>query len=128
MSFLSLLLILKIGATALSVSMPFLCFSLDRLSRLTGITAPSPTLFRLYGMAVTALLVGYASGFWTMAEGAFPWGVVVMGFVSNGGATLYLLISRSFPARLPAAILFGLITVGLGVALGLPDPVLRPLW
>ncbi|MBB4012602.1 hypothetical protein GGR36_001910 [Niveibacterium umoris] len=36
-------------------------------------------LLRLYGVASTALLVGYAFGIPAAESGQFPWGVVSMG-------------------------------------------------
>lgn len=51
---------------------------------------------RLLGMAYTALLVGYAFGFFSIIqEGIYPRGVVWTGIVSNGGACLLLGVFRN---------------------------------
>jgi hypothetical protein len=92
MTAIGLILTIKIGITALLMAGPFLLMPEARLAEMTGVTGRS-SIFRLYGVAMAALLTGYASGFWTIAEGHFPWGVAVMGMVSNGGAALVLLTS-----------------------------------
>jgi hypothetical protein len=52
------------------------------------------TLFKLYGVAITALLVGYASAFWIIARGDFPWAVVEMGCDPSGFRFATPLVSR----------------------------------
>ena len=65
MTALSLLLVFKILITTVLTVVPFLLLSERRLAPLLGVTGGG-TLFRLYGVAILALLVGYSSGFWTM--------------------------------------------------------------
>ncbi len=89
MTFLSLILSAKIGVTLIFVALPFLFVPIHKLEKLTDIQNGT-TLFRLYGIAILALLIGYISGFWIIAKNEFPWGVVLMGLVSNAGAALIM--------------------------------------
>ncbi|MGZ2260085.1 hypothetical protein [Roseobacter sp. A03A-229] len=110
MSAISLLLTAKIVVTVILVSGPFLLLPRHRLETMTGVSAASATLFRLYGMAATALLVGYVVGLWQSADGVFPWAAVLMGIVSNVGAAGILAFAPAASSRAFAAI-FG--TIGL---------------
>lgn len=102
MTWLTLLLLFKIGFTALAVSAPLLLLSAERVARLYHIGAEAVPLCRLYGVAVTALLIGYAAGIPPAQNGAFPTGIVTMGIVSNAGApTVLLLTGRWRGARVP---------------------------
>ena len=128
MSWLSLLLITKIGVTGLLVAAPFLLLPKSKLEKSTNITTPTSLFFRLYGVAITALLVGYAFGIPTAEDGRFPWGVVCMGTVSNGGAAILLPVySRNNNNRVLAAF-FGLITLGLIAAMVLPASAIQKAW
>ncbi len=93
MTILSAVLAIKILGTMITAALPFLLLPEAKLGKLTGIAGGGKTVFRLYGMAIVALNVGYCFGFPLIAAGVFPTAVVVVGLVSNGGA---------------AAILFGL--------------------
>ncbi len=128
MPFLTLVLIAKIGVTALAVSLPFFVLSKERIAKLSGFAISDPVLLRLYAMAVTALLVGYASGFAPIANGVFPWGIVIMGLVSNGGAALILFATGGWRETPPLAVFFTLIAVSLAASLAMPAAVLVPLW
>jgi len=128
MSWLSLLLVTKIAVTGLLVAAPLLLLPKSRLEQLTNITAPTSLFFRLYGVAITALLVGYAFGIPTAEEGRFPWGVVCMGTVSNGGGAILLLVySQNNNDRVLAAF-FGLIALGLIAAMVLPAGAIQKAW
>ncbi|QPH53274.1 hypothetical protein [Pontivivens ytuae] len=115
---LALLLTVKIVVTLVGVVGPFLLLRRARIDALIGATAGSPLIYRLYGIAILALLFGYGGGLVQIAGGQFPSGVVVMGIVSNGGAALVL-------ARVPrfrsAAVALGLLTAALGLALLAPE-------
>ena len=129
MSWLSLLLITKIGVTGLLVAAPFLFLPRSKLEKLTNITAPTSVFFRLYGVAITALLVGYAFGIPTAEDGRFPWGVVSMGTVSNGGAALLLLAySQGNKQNRVMAAFFGLIALGLIAAMVLSASAIQKAW
>jgi len=113
MTFLGLLLVFKIGVTLIMASIPMLMLPGERLMATLKIGAEALPLARLYGVAITALLVGYASGFAPAAAGIFPWGVVIMGIVSNGGVTITLVITGAWRRAVPAVAVFGSIAVAL---------------
>src|SRR5262245_4966952 len=128
MSWLSLLLVTKIAVTGLLVAAPLLLLPKTRLEHLTKITTPTSLFFRLYGVAITALLVGYAFGIPTAEAGRFPWGVVCMGTVSNGGGALLLLVYAQNTNDRVLAVFFGLIALGLLAAMVLPAGALHKAW
>ncbi len=113
MTFLGLLLAFKIIVTLVLASAPMLLLPAPRLMQLFQLGADAVPLARLYGVAITALLVGYASGFAPAAAGVFPWGAVAMGIVSNTGATITLLVTGAWRRSVASPILFGLIAVAL---------------
>lgn len=87
-----------------------------RIETITKFTVADLALARLYGMALIALLVGYAWGLMEVGQGRYPDGVVLVGLVSNGGAVLVMLWT-GYARRSPAALVFfGAIAVGLAVA------------
>ena len=116
MSPLSILLLIKIATTGLGVALPFLFMSKTQLEKITNIHASSPLFFRLYGMAILALLVGYGFGIQQSESGHFPWGVVSMGLISNGGAAYLLLTGNSRKENKYLGIFFGLVAVALIVS------------
>ncbi len=118
---LTLVLLAKIGVTLLFVVVPLLIASSSRLEKSFGVTALSPTLFRLYGVAVLALLVGYASGFFYIAHVEFPWGVTTMGLVSNAGAVIALIMTGAWRANVPLGSFFAVIALALMVAMLMPE-------
>ena len=128
MSWLSLLLIVKILVTSILVALPFLFLSKQKLEKTTNISAPTSTFFRLYGVAILALLVGYSFGIPSAENNQFPWGVICMGVVSNGGAASLLLISRKSKQNLILGIFFALVTLGLVTASIIPQAALQKLW
>lgn len=110
MSAISLILTAKIMVTVVLVTGPFLLLPRHRLETMTGVPAASAILFRLYGMAATALLVGYGVGLWQSMNGVFPWAAVLMGIVSNVGAAGILAFAPAASSRAFATI-FG--TIGI---------------
>ncbi|MGL5344833.1 MAG: hypothetical protein ACRC9O_09560 [Plesiomonas sp.] len=129
MSYLSLLLIAKIIVTALLVALPFLAAPLTKLEATTGLNAKNPLFFRLYGIAITALLVGYGFGIPTAENGQFPWGVACMGFVSNSGAAFLLLrTSKQRTSSFWLGSFFALVAVALAVSMGAPNLALGKAW
>lgn len=120
MTFLALILIFKIAVTALTVSAPLLILPGARLQARLQVGADALPVARLYGIAVTALLVGYAAGFAPAQAGAFPWGVVLMGIVSNLGATVGLIITGGWRRAVAAPFIFG------GIAAALIAAALQP--
>lgn len=117
MSPLGILLWIKIIGTFFPVAAPLLLLPKQTIDRVSGFEPSDVSLYRLYGMAVLALLVGYAGGYFQVAQGEFPTGVVAMGIASNAGAFIIMLIT-GLAAKTPiAAAFFGLIALGLVMCL-----------
>jgi hypothetical protein len=120
MTYLALVLAFKIVVTALMVSLPLLLLPGRHLQMRFKVGEDALPLARLYGIAVTALLVGYAAGFAPAQAGVFPWGVVVMGIVSNLGATVGLVVTGGWRTSIAAPFVFGGIALALIAAACLP--------
>jgi hypothetical protein len=128
MSWLTLLLVTKISVTAL-VALPLLFGPSAMLEATTGVSTQSPVFFRLYGVAITALLVGYGFGIPAAEHRQFPWGVVSMGLVSNAGAAYLLLRSAtSRPTGFWLGIFFGLVAVAFAMSMTAPEHALNKAW
>ncbi len=129
MTWLSLLLITKIFVTGALVAVPFLLLPKTKLEQSVKINAPSSTFFRLYGIAITALLVGYAFGIPAAEAGRFPWGVTWMGTVSNAGAAFMLLAySNGSKQNRMLGAFFGLVAICLITAMILPAGAMQRAW
>ncbi|GAW41452.1 hypothetical protein SH203_01858 [Brevundimonas sp. SH203] len=122
MSFLAIVLAVKILVTAVFMAIPFLTFPAKRLAERIGVTGGGGVFFRLYGVALTALLAGYGSAFPLLAKQEFPWGVVVMGIISNGGAAAILLGAGARRKTAPVALFLLAITAALIAA------AINPAW
>jgi hypothetical protein len=128
-SWLALLLIIKISVTALLVALPFLFAPLVRLEATTRVSTKNTLLFRLYGVAIAALLVGYGLGIPAAESGQFPWGVVFMGLVSNAGASFLLLrVSKQSSSSFWLGIFFALVAAALAISMGAPGQALSKAW
>ncbi|MFD2167884.1 hypothetical protein ACFSJY_16645 [Thalassotalea euphylliae] len=92
MTALTLLIIIKIVVTIIAVSIPFLFVPHHKLEKLSGFETNNPLIFRLYGIAITSLLLGYGSGIISAEQGIFPTGIVVMGILSNCGAAFVIFL------------------------------------
>lgn len=129
MSFLSLLFIIKISVTALLVVLPFLFAPLAKLEVVTRVSAQGTLFFRLYGVAITALLIGYGFGIPVAESGQFPWGVATMGLVSNTGAAVLLLrASKSGGSNFWMGTFFALVAVALAASMCVPNLALSKAW
>jgi hypothetical protein len=128
MTWLSLLIIIKAGVTIVLIALPLLFLPKVKLEKTTNITAPTPTFFRLYGVALLALIVGYVFGIFTAEQGLFPWGVVCMATISNGGAALFLLLPREKKRNKALGAFFALIALGLVLAMVSPETALQKAW
>jgi hypothetical protein len=122
-SWLSVLLLVKIGGTGLLFALPALALPAHKFPSLLGTPAPGPlTVFvRLLGWAWVSLLVGYWGGMQLLGAGIFPTYPLCMGVVSNGGAGVLILgwlakggKSKSWSKQGRAIMLFGAVFV-LGV-------------
>ena len=128
MSPLSVLLLIKIFGTLFTVALPFILFSSSRIEALSGFKSADKTLYRLYGVAILALLVGYSGGYVQAQAGVFPLGIVLMGLVSNAGAVLVLILNGRLKTAPLAIGFFGFITAGLLIALFAKPFAMSPLW
>ncbi|WP_109356882.1 hypothetical protein [Sphingorhabdus sp. EL138] len=118
---LTILLIIKIAVSLLTVVTPFVVFSGEKIDAIMNMKSKSTTLYRIYGIAVLALLVGYSGGIYHITQGEFPIGVVFMGIVSNLGATSALLATGAFERNKFHTFFFGSIGIGLVLAILSPD-------
>ncbi len=125
MTWLSLLLIVKITVTLFTVAIPFLFFPKTMLEGITNIQAKSVAFFRLYGVAIAALLVGYTFGIDSAESGIFPWGVIWMGTISNGGAALVLLINSESKRDTAFGLVLAVVALSLITTMFFPDYILQ---
>lgn len=128
MSFLAIVVAVKVVGTAATTALPFLVSPARDLTAMTGVGAEGVTLIRLYGVAILALLVGYASGFWFLSKGDFPWAVVLMGIVSNAGAVAVLILTGSWRRFLWMTIFLAGLALMLCVAALLPNVAIQSIW
>ncbi|MCU7798528.1 MAG: hypothetical protein KZQ75_15485 [Candidatus Thiodiazotropha sp. (ex Myrtea spinifera)] len=128
MSWISLLLLVKIVVTLVLVAIPFLFVSKEKLEIIVNIKANSPQFFRLYGVAIFALLVGYSFGIPLAESGVFPWGVVSMGVVSNGGAAFILVSAGLNSKNRVLALFFLFITLGLVLSILFSQLAVQKAW
>ena len=128
MTWLSLLLAVKIVVTATTVVVPFLVLSPARLAALTDAAPSAPGLYRLYGVALLALLVAYGSGIAASEVGVFPHGVVLMGIVSNAGATAVVLAFGARGLSRTLAVFFGTVAALLLLFLLVPSLAAARAW
>ena len=128
MAALSLLLWIKILGTLFPVAAPLLILPKSQIDKRSGFEASDVTLYRLYGMAVLALLVGYAGGYVQVLNGVFPVGVIAMGFVSNAGAFLVMLLTGRAAKTPFSAAFFGLIAIGLALSFLFQETAMASLW
>lgn len=127
MTILTIVLIVKIGVTLFAVVLPFLVFSKEKLDLLLQMKAESPSLYRLYGVAILALLVGYGSGIHQIVQETYPSGVIAMGITSNAGAALVLFLTGAAKRNKFLTVFFTLIAVCLiGAALN-PETAMTAL-
>ena len=120
MTWLSILLVIKIAVTAPLAAAPFLVLSTEKLGKLTRMEAASGLFFRLYGVAMVAILSAYGFGIATAQSGEFPWFATVMGVLSNGGAVIALGTSGALARTAPVAGFLTLVTAGLIAAMAFP--------
>ncbi len=124
----TLLFGVKIIVTFVMVVLPFLFLPKPKLETLMAVEAKSSTLFRLYGVAILGLLFGYAAGVWQASSGEFPWGILTMGIVSNGGATFALVRTGAASKNRFLTLFFGGVTVSLVLAGVFPERAMQPLF
>lgn len=116
MSYLIAVLSVKIIVTLIVVVYPTFLRPVEALNKSFGTDLTDPYLFRIYGVAISALLVAYAYGIFLAQSGVFPWGIVLMGLVSNGGASAVMLVLAGWEKQRAGILLFGGIFCALLVA------------
>ena len=122
MAWLTWLVLFKITVSVFVLVIPFLFFSKEKLEQIMHIKTDSKLLFRLYGVAIVALLVAYASAI-PMAEiTIFPWWIVFMGVVSNCGASVCMWLASDGSPNYKLIGLFG--GIGIGFILSAMNPAL----
>jgi len=127
MSFFSIILFFKIIVTLTIIVVPFILTPKEKIDKMMGMTSPSPYLYRLYGVAVLAILVAYSGGIYQASIGIVPWAVIAMGLVSNFGATLTLLLTNVAKRNLFHTIFFGAISISLLWVTLFPKKAIEPI-
>ena len=127
MTYIVLLLWIKIIVTLLTVVLPVAVLSKNRLAALFGFGDAQDGFYRIYGVAILALLFGYYTGIDLANNGVFPEKILWMGIVSNLGATLVLLFGKFSKRNWPAIAFFGSIAFALIFMLLSPDLAMRTL-
>lgn len=128
MTILTLVLLIKILVSIVTLVIPFMFFPPARLDASMGMTAVSSRLYRLYGMAILALLVGYAGGIVMAQSGHMPWAIIAMGLVSNIGAAGLLLTAGVKGVERLLMGVFAMIGLALLVAAVFPELALHSLF
>lgn len=128
MSWISLLLTVKVLFTFIIVVIPLLFLSKNKLEKLMRVKTETPLLFRLYGIALLALLSGYSFGIPSAESGIFPWGVVCMGIVSNGGAVLVLLSAGLTDKNRVAVLLLTVVAAAFSISALFPQVAIQKIW
>ena len=127
MTYLTLIFLVKIIGTIALVVVPSLLFPREKLDKEFGLKSENSLMYKLYGIAVLSLLIGYSYGAGSAQSGVFPGGIVLMGLVSNAGATIVLLtMSRTKALRL-SSVFFGIIAILLASSLLMKDTFLGRL-
>lgn len=121
MTLLDIVLAVKIAGTGALAGLPLTLLPAARVSSVLGVEPNAVPYLRLYGVAIVALLVGYASGFSIFTNGVFPVGVVLMGIVSNGLGTVAIIWTGIFAQNRVMTVLIGSITVALVISLFNPE-------
>lgn len=125
MTWLALLLLFKIGFTAIFAALPMLLLPASRIEARLAVDVSAVPYIRLYGWALVALLVGYGGAIPVAEAGHMPWGVIVMGVVSNVGATLLMLSPWGTRPSRTLPLVFGSISVGLVLCAYFPQVALH---
>ena len=125
---LGLLLLTKIVLTMVLIVVPFFVLAPKTLDRLTGLGTPTPAFYRLYAMAIFALVVAYAGGLLQTLEGVYPAQIVAMGLVSNIGASSVMIATGYARAQRLLTVFFGLIGVGFLAAVLAPNAAMYPVF
>ena len=128
MTLLSVLLSAKILVTLVFVAGPFLLLPAERLNAAMAPHSGSAMMYRLYGVALLALVTAYAGGLVAAQSGRLPVEVIAMGLVSNfGGALTQAVFRVTGPQRVLMGF-FAFVGLGLLVAAFNPSFALTRVW
>lgn len=127
MTLLDIMLIVKIAVTGLLVGLPMLLLHRAMLLKRLGIDDAALPYIRLYGLAIMALLVGYASAFSGFIGEEFPIGIALMGIVSNGGGFVTMLITGLAAKQKLLAGFLLIIATTLAVSMLIPDVFMQAI-
>ena len=128
MSLLAFLLSAKIIVTVFMVSIPFLFLPTETVGRLSGYGGAPTVFYRLYGAAITALLVAYGFGLASALSGSFPWSAVVMGIASNVSASSLMILHGEARTKPFPTAFFGTMGIGFVASALAPSTMMSPLW
>lgn len=126
MTYLTLLLAAKILVTLAAVIVPFLFFKPETLDRLVGFGRPNEAFYRLYGMAIFALVVAYSGGLLQTLSGEYPAQIVAMGIASNVGAACLMVWTGYAREQKALSLFFGSIGIGFVWAALRPGMAMLP--
>lgn len=117
----------KIIVSLILVVLPFLLMPKEQLNRLTDIEAKDDTLYRLYALAILALLVGYTGAFIQAWHAVYPLTILIMGLVSNGSAAIVLLKKKGQKHQATAGLFFGAVAILIAAFLVFPEFAMQAL-
>ena len=128
MTILSFILIAKILVTIGAIILPFLFAKPEFLDKRAGFGQPNLPFYRLYGMAILALVVAYSGGLIETLQGIYPTVIVAMGLTSNLGAALIMIATGYVRNQRLLTAFFA--TIGLGFACSTlsPDLAMLVIW
>ena len=118
---------MKIVVTLLGIALPMLLLRQRAIDGLIG-SHNTLALYRLYGVAITALIVGYATAFVDHMVGGNGLWVLPIAITSNAGAVLVLAFTYTGSFRWPGLLFFGAVALGFIAVWLAPGPLARPLW
>ncbi|MEM7243224.1 MAG: hypothetical protein AAF429_13655 [Pseudomonadota bacterium] len=127
MSFCALLLLVKMVITFVLIALPLIFAPHAILEKLWRQPAPE-LLFRLYGIALMALIVGYGLAYVAHNRGDDVSWVFPIAIVSNGGAALAIAWLTRGMVRALGGGFFGIMALGFAAAWAWPASLMQPLW
>ncbi len=119
-------LAIKAIVTLLCVALPALFADPSWLNGIVG-EPSAAVLYRLYGVAILALIVGYGVAFRAHQKGQAALWILPIGIVSNSGATLALILFAKDITWVLAALFFGAVTLSFVLTALWPAAMTRTL-
>ena len=125
MSYLSLILSLKIVVTFFTVVVPFIALPQQKIDKLLAATSSLLSIYRLYAMAIFFLLVAYASGIHQIHNNVLPIGILIMGVMSNLSVSVAFIVTGAAKHNVFHTVFFGIIGLLLLCAILYPDMAMQ---